>query len=94
MRTLIIAASLILTSVSAFADQFVNGYMRRDGTYVQPHMRSSPDGNPFNNYSTRGNVNPYTGAPGTHNPYGSTYGVPAPSYGAPSYPTYSPHGIR
>jgi hypothetical protein len=87
MRTLIIATSLILLTSSAFADQFVNGYVRRDGTFVQPHMRPSPDGNPFNNYSTRGNVNPYTGAPGAHNPYGSTYG-------APSYPTYSPYGIR
>jgi hypothetical protein len=71
MGTLIIAASVILLAASAFADQFVNGYVRRDGTYVQPHMRSSPDGNPFNNYSTRGNVNPYTGVPGTHMGSGS-----------------------
>jgi hypothetical protein len=37
-------------------------------------MRSSRNGDPFNNYSTRGNVNPYTGVPGTHDPYRSTYG--------------------
>ena len=89
MRTLIIAASAIfLAAAPAFADEFVNGYVRRDGTYVQPHMRSSPDGNPFNNWSTQGNVNPYTGVPGTHNPYGGTYGAAMPSYGVPSYPTY------
>jgi hypothetical protein len=39
----------------------VNGYYRKDGTYVQPYVRSSPDGNPYNNYSYPGNTNPYTG---------------------------------
>ena len=43
----------------------VRGYIRKDGTYVQPHMRSAPDGNFWNNWSTRGNVNPYNGEPGT-----------------------------
>lgn len=43
----------------------VRGYVKSDGTYVQPHMRSAPDGNFSNNWSTVGNVNPYTGAPGT-----------------------------
>ena len=43
----------------------VRGYYRKDGTYVRPHMRSAPDGDFSNNWSTRGNVNPYTGAPGT-----------------------------
>lgn len=45
----------------------VKGYSRKDGTYVQPHVRSNPDGNPFNNWSTKGNVNPYTGELGTKN---------------------------
>ena len=43
----------------------VRGYYRKSGTYVQPHYRSAPDGNFYNNWSTRGNVNPYTGQPGT-----------------------------
>lgn len=43
----------------------VRGYMRSNGSYVQPHMRSGPDGAFFNNWSTKGNVNPYTGKPGT-----------------------------
>ncbi len=30
----------------------VDGYVRRDGTYVQPHYRSAPDGNPYNNYGS------------------------------------------
>ena len=32
----------------------VRGYTRRDGTYVQPHTRTRPDGNPYNNKSYRG----------------------------------------
>jgi hypothetical protein len=43
----------------------VRGYVRKDGTYVAPHYRSAPDGNFYNNWSTKGNVNPYTGEAGT-----------------------------
>ena len=50
-------------------DTTVQGYTRQDGTYVPPHHRTAPDNNRFNNYSTQGNVNPYTGQMGTVNPY-------------------------
>ena len=43
----------------------VRGYYRKDGTYVAPHERSAPDGDFDNNWSTKGNVNPYTGKEGT-----------------------------
>ena len=43
----------------------VGGYVRSNGTYVAPHFRSAPDGNFNNNWSTKGNVNPYTGKNGT-----------------------------
>ena len=49
----------------ASADVFVNGHFRSNGTYVQPHYRSNPDGNSYNNWSTSPNVNPYTGRTGT-----------------------------
>lgn len=51
---------LSFTFIPAFADTHVNGYTRRDGTYVQPHMRSDRDGSFSNNWSSQGNVNPYT----------------------------------
>lgn len=63
----------------------VKGYYRKDGTYVAPHYRSSPDHRVYNNWSTKGNVNPYTGAVGAKDP-GSTY-FPSQSY-SPS--VYSP----
>jgi len=71
---LMILALLVLLPAFAQAQYYgrdaqVNPYLRRDGTYIQPHHRTIPDGNPFNNYSTRGNVNPYTGQMGTVNPY-------------------------
>jgi hypothetical protein len=56
----------------ADADVHVRGYYRKNGTYVRPHMRSNPDGNPWNNWSTLGNRNPYTGKPGTKVPRSST----------------------
>lgn len=43
----------------------VNGYFRSNGTYVAPHYQSSPDSSFYNNWSTKGNVNPYTGKAGT-----------------------------
>ena len=60
---------------SVLADEFVRGTVRRDGAYVQPHWRSSPDGNPYNNWSYPGNVNPHTGkvAPGNPNTYLDRY---------------------
>ena len=48
----------------------VNGYTRTDGTYVQSHYRTHADDTRSNNYSTKGNVNPYTDQPGTEEPYG------------------------
>lgn len=32
------------------ATVYVRGYTRSNGTYVAPHTRSNPDGNPYNNY--------------------------------------------
>ncbi len=62
----------IFLGFSAFAyDTYVRGYTRRDGTYVSGYHRTSSDNTVNNNYGTRGNMNPYTGASGTRprNPY-------------------------
>jgi hypothetical protein len=57
------------------ADEWVNPYVKSDGTYVNGYWRSDPDGNPYNNYSFPGNVNPYTGkvAPGNPDTYLKNY---------------------
>ena len=46
----------------------VRGYYRKDGTYVRPHYRTAPDGNPYNNYPYPGNYNPNTGKITTGDP--------------------------
>lgn len=67
MKTFLLFIGVAI-STAAFADQYVQGYMRSDGTYVQPHYQTSGDRNPYNNYSTQGNSNPYTGQQGTRDP--------------------------
>lgn len=46
----------------------VKGYYRKNGTYVAPHYRSKPNSTKADNYSTKGNTNPFTGMPGTVDP--------------------------
>ena len=41
-------------------DVYVSGYTRSDGTQVRGHYRSAPDHSYANNWSTKGNTNPYT----------------------------------
>ena len=48
---------LSLASVEA-RDVAVRGYTKDNGTYVQPHYRSSPNENKNDNWSTSGNSNP------------------------------------
>lgn len=44
----------------------VKGYVKKSsGKYVTPHFKTSPDKTKLNNWSTKGNVNPYTGKKGT-----------------------------
>jgi hypothetical protein len=42
----------------------VRGHVRKDGTYVQPHHATNQNGTQRDNWSSKPNVNPYTGKPG------------------------------
>ena len=98
MLKLVVAAAAVgilavaTSSVACAADHYVSGYTRRDGTYVQPHFQSNPNSTTSDNYSTRGNVNPYTGQlgtqPDTRPSFGSTY--TAPTYTTPQYGRTTP----
>lgn len=46
----------------------VNGYTKKNGTYVAPHKRTKQNSTELDNFSTQGNVNPYTGKKGTKVP--------------------------
>ncbi len=47
------------------SDTHVHGYTRRNGTVVKPYTRSHADSTQMNNFSTKGNINPYTSKRGT-----------------------------
>jgi hypothetical protein len=79
-----IAATILCTGLLSFADEYVRGYTKKDGTYVAPYVRSDRDSSYNNNWSVKGNQNPYTGESGTKSPtwndrtpnYNETYGNP------------------
>lgn len=79
---LLLAVTIIASASMAFADTWVNGYTRSNGTYVQGHYRSSPNNTVNDNYSTKGNRNPYTGTYGTkpRQGYGNSYGTKSKKY--------------
>lgn len=65
---MLVTFSLIMIVFYIEAQVKVSGYYRKDGTYVQPHERSNPDGNPYNNYGYPGNYNPNTNEISTGDP--------------------------
>lgn len=62
---LVLASIGVVSTVLAQGSTRVRPYFRRDGTWVPGHYRTRPDGNFYNNWSTRGNINPFTGREGT-----------------------------
>ena len=47
---IIVLIALFCSSIVLAKDVYVRGYYRKDGTYVRPHHRSSPDSTTANNY--------------------------------------------
>jgi hypothetical protein len=80
MTKWIFAAILIASASSASAQNYgfgtgsnsrshsTSGYTGSTGTYVPPSHATNPNNTQTDNYTTRGNVNPYTGAVGTRTP--------------------------
>jgi len=46
----------------------VKGYSKKDGTTVQPHRRTNQNKTERDNYTSKPNVNPYTGKKGYKTP--------------------------
>ena len=55
-----------LIFVSCSYAEWVNGYTRKDGTFVSGYNRSSRNSTVTDNYSYKGNTNPYTGSTGSN----------------------------
>lgn len=85
--------SFSTTLFAQAASSYVSGYFKKNGTYVQGYYRTAPNNTRLDNFSTKGNYNPYTGKYGTVSPYKS-YTTPSykvPTYKSPTYkyPTYT-----
>jgi hypothetical protein len=77
----LLAFSFLMGSFGiAFAVVHVNGYYRKNGTYVAPYTRTSPNSTKTDNYSYPGNYNPNTGkiTPGGYSPNNTVVTIPAP----------------
>jgi hypothetical protein len=86
----LVAVPLVAVAAPAFAagGVRVRGHVRKDGTYVQPHYRTTPDTRFYNNWSTKGNYNPYTGMDGKVVTPPLSGGVGG--YRLPAKPSYKP----
>ena len=92
MRFALLGLAALVVASTLSAQVHVRGYTKRDGTYVAPYTRTAPDSTILNNYSTRPNLNPYTGKVGTVDPDGTShrnagsssfgYTQPSSSYGS------------
>ncbi|AFY73557.1 hypothetical protein Syn7502_01489 [Synechococcus sp. PCC 7502] len=49
-------------------DTYVKKYIRKDGTEVKNHFRTEANHTDTDNYTAKGNVNPYTDEKGTKEP--------------------------
>ena len=60
-----------IVAVPALAQRSVHvrGYETKSGTHVEPSMRTAPNSTRTDNWSAKGNVNPYNGKVGTVDPY-------------------------
>ena len=70
LKVFIIVAVLISFSISISEARSVRvkSSITKTGKYRPSHMRTSPNRTKMDNWSTKGNVNPYTGKKGNKNP--------------------------
>ena len=61
---------LLIAASPSFAKTVrVRSSVTKSGQYRSAHYRTSPNKTKIDNWSTKGNVNPYTGKKGTNKPY-------------------------
>jgi hypothetical protein len=87
MRSIFLSLFLLQIWASLFAQTnpkaiYVKPHTKSNGTYVPGHYRTSPNSTNRDNFSTKPNVNPYTGKPGYINP---DHKYSPKNYSAPNY---------
>lgn len=68
MKKIFALAILAAITSAASADVYHRGYYRNNGTYVQPHYQTVPNGTQRDNYGSTGVYNPHNGEYGTRTP--------------------------
>ena len=56
--------ALFLVWDQTFALSYTRWYIKKSWTYVAPHYKTSPNKTKIDNYSSKGNYNPFTGKKG------------------------------
>lgn len=71
MRVVFIGLAVALLAGPSLATEShrVKGYVTKSGTYVAPSRATKPNGTKVDNYSSKPNVNPYSGKAGNKDPY-------------------------
>ena len=68
ITSVLLAFLLLAPTVVLSGSHGVKGYIKKDGTYVAPHQQTNPNKTQRDNWSSKPNVNPYTGKEGTKEP--------------------------
>lgn len=82
MKAIVLIAGIAMFAGAASAQVYVRPHVTKDGTYVEGYQRTAPNSTKIDNYSSQGNVNPYTGQSGRVDPYAQ----PNNPYQAPRQP--------
>ena len=64
-QVLLAVAMLLPMAAQSAGSHSVKGYIKKDGTYVAPHRQTNSNSTQKDNWSSKPNVNPYTGKKGT-----------------------------
>lgn len=65
----VVAAFAAAGAAEAGGSHRVRGYVKSNGTYVAPARATNPNRTKVDNWTSKPNVNPYTGKAGTKDPY-------------------------
>lgn len=68
---------------------YQSGYIKDNGTYVEPHYKTNTNSTNWDNYSTKGNFNPYNGNSGSR---AKDYSNEAYNYGSGQQIQTGPRG--
>jgi len=61
----ILVAMFLPMAAQSTSSHGVKGYIKKDGKYVAPHRQTNSNSTQKDNWSSKPNVNPYTGKQGT-----------------------------